>query len=74
MDSVIVKYYSGHTYAERPVSFQWHGMDYKVEEIKKSWQAPGERHFKLRTTDNKLCQLCYNETEKQWLAIELLRS
>ena len=67
-----VKCYSGHTYAERPRSFLWGGVEHEVEKIEKAWREPGERHFQVRTRDNKKFQLCYNETEKQWSLIELV--
>ena len=73
MDTLKVKCYSGHTYAERPKSFEWQGVEYEVEQIEKAWQEPGERHFQVRTGDNKLCQLCYNEKDEQWSLIELGR-
>jgi len=69
-----VNCYSGHTYAERPRSFEWEDIEYKVVEVEKEWQEPGERHFQVRTEDNKLFQLCYNETEREWSLIELVRS
>ncbi|MBI4187942.1 MAG: hypothetical protein HY529_01920 [Chloroflexi bacterium] len=46
-------------------------MDYEVAAIEKEWLEPGERHFKVRTGDNKFFQLCYNETDKQWSLTEL---
>jgi hypothetical protein len=58
--------YSGQSYAERPKSFVWEGTEYEVEEIEKEWLEPGERHFQVRTKDNKLFQLCYNEFQDQW--------
>ena len=73
MDNLRVKCYSGHAYAERPQSFLWHDAEYEVEEIKKGWLEPGERHFHVRTGDNKLFQLCYNEKDEQWSLIELGR-
>ncbi len=73
-NNIKVKCYSGHTYAEEPRSFLWEGMEYEVEKIEKSWQEPGERHFQVRTKDNRLFQLCYNESQKQWTLIELVRS
>ena len=73
MDTLKVKCYSGHTYAERPKSFEWQGVEYEVEQIEKAWQEPGERHFQVRTGDNKLFQLCYNEKDEQWSLIELGR-
>jgi len=61
--------YSGHTYAERPVSFLWQGIKYQVQEIEKSWQEPEERHFQTRTKDNNIFHICYNEGKKQWSLI-----
>jgi hypothetical protein len=69
-----VKCYSGQTYAERPRSFIWQGVEYEVEEIEKQWLEPGERHFQVRTRDNKLFQLCYNETQDRWSLTKLVRS
>ena len=71
--SVEVNCYSGHTYAERPRSFLWQGAEYEVEEIEKAWQEPGKKCFRVRTRDNKLFQLCYNERQKQWSLTELVR-
>jgi len=72
LDKLKVNCYSGHTYAERPKSFQWEGIEYEVEEIERAWQEPGEKHFQVRTRDNKLFNLCYNETQRQWWLIELV--
>ncbi len=74
LDNLKVNCYSGHAYAERPRSFLWEGREYEVEEIERAWQEPGERYFQVRTRDNKLFRLCYNELEKQWSLIELVRS
>ena len=73
MNKLKVNCYSGHTYAERPRSFLWEGVEYEVEEIEKEWLEPGERHFLVRTTDNKLLRLCYNETGRDWSLSELVR-
>jgi len=72
-DDIKVSCYSGHTYAERPTSFEWEGTEYEVEKIEKAWQEPGKKYFQVRTRDNKLFQLCYNETEKQWSIVEFVR-
>ena len=74
MNSLEVNCYSGHTYAEEPRSFTWEGTEYQVQDIEKAWQEPGERCFRVRTTDNKLFKLCYNEIQKQWSLTELVRS
>jgi len=73
LDKIIVKCYSGYTYAERPQSFLWQGVEYTVEETEKEWREPGGRHFQVCTGDNKLFQLCYNEAEEQWSIMELVR-
>lgn len=69
-ETLEVKCYLGHTYAERPQSFTWKGKEYKVLEIEKEWQEPGERHFKVRTGGNKLFKLCYNEKYSRWSLTE----
>ena len=74
MSNLKVKCYSGHTYAERPRSFLWEGIEYEVEEIERAWQEPGERHFHVRTRDNKLFQLRYNEVTRQWSAVEIVKN
>jgi len=71
LNNLKVNCYSGHTYAERPRSFQWEGIEYEVEEIERAWQEPEEKHFLVRTRGNEFFQLCYNETEKQWSLTEL---
>lgn len=71
MDNLKVNCYSGYTYAERPESFIWQDIEYKVQQIEKEWREPGEKCFRVRTGDKKLFQLCYNETEHNWSLIEL---
>jgi len=74
LNDLKVNCYSGHTYAERPRSFLWQGVEYEVKEIEKEWLEPGERHFQVRVEDNKLFRLCYNETQQRWSLIELVGS
>jgi len=73
LNDLKVKCYSGHTYAEEPRSFEWQGVACEVEEIERAWQEPGERHFLVRTKDNKLFQLCYNEANERWSITEVVR-
>jgi len=74
LNNLKVNCYSGHTYAERPKSFKWQGVEYEIEEIERAWVEPGERYFLVRTRDNKLFRLCYNETQNQWSLMEQARS
>jgi hypothetical protein len=68
LNGISVKCYSGYTYAEEPLSFEWDGVEYAVE-VLRAWREPGERHFKVRTEDKKIFELCYNEAEKRWSLI-----
>jgi len=72
LNNLKVNCYSGHTYAERPRSFLWQGTEYKVQEIEKVWQEPGKKLFRITTDKGKAFELCYNEAEEQWSAIELI--
>jgi hypothetical protein len=70
-EEIQVQCYSGHTYAERPDSFVFQSTAHKVEKVEKEWREPGERHFQVRTQDNKLFELCYNEQKDEWALVEL---
>jgi hypothetical protein len=63
--------YSGHTYAERPVSLIWEGLEHKVKQIEKEWQEPGARLFKVHTEDGRFFVLSYNERGDEWTALEV---
>ena len=63
--------YSGRSYADRPASFVWQGSKYEVEKIEKEWLEPGERHFVVKTDDDRSFELCYHESEDSWSLIEL---
>lgn len=67
-----VNCYSSFTYAERPKSFRWEGKVYRVQGVVKLWQEPMERCFQVRTEDNKLFILCYNERKGKWSLVELV--
>lgn len=66
MVKIKVSCYSGHTYAQRPVSFTFEDKDYKVTEIIKEWQSPEGKRFQVKTEDNKTFKLCYNEAQDKW--------
>lgn len=73
LNNLTVKCYSGYTYAEEPRSFRWWGVAYEVAEIERAWQEPGERHFRVKTKDNKFFELCYNEARERWSLTEVVR-
>lgn len=72
VNNLKVSCYSGHTYAERPQSFQMEGGNYEVKEIERTWLEPGKRYFQVRTSDNKIFRLCYDEIEGQWSVVEFV--
>jgi hypothetical protein len=67
---VSVACYSGARYAERPTSFDWRGAGYSVKRVESEWLEPGERHFRVRTEDDRLFELCYDERADLWLIEE----
>ena len=69
-DVVQVACYSGRTYADRPVSFIWEDVELRVKEVEREWQEPGERHFRVRTDDDRTFELCYYEGGNGWTAVE----
>ena len=71
MDKADVKCYSGGDYAERPLSFTWQGVVYRVEEVEQSWREPGKICFRVRTEAGNIFKLCYNSTHRVWDITEL---
>ncbi len=63
---IAVVCYSGRTYADRPASFVWQGKKYDVKQVEKEWLEPGERHFVVKTEDEKRFEICYHEREDSW--------
>jgi hypothetical protein len=70
MRIVQVKCYSGYIYAQEPQSFIWQEEENRIKSIEKAWQEPGKRLFEVVTENGKLFELCYNETNDQWSAVE----
>jgi hypothetical protein len=68
---VEVHCYSGYIYAEEPRSFMWQDTELRVESIQSAWREPGKRLFRVVTEDGKPFELCYNEADERWSAIEL---
>ncbi|MFP4640772.1 MAG: hypothetical protein ACLFPU_01130 [Dehalococcoidia bacterium] len=62
-----VKCHSGYTYAERLEALPWEGQTRQVENIEKEWREPGEKHFYVRTEDDKRFHVCYDELRDNWV-------
>jgi hypothetical protein len=67
-----VKCYSGYIYPEEPRSFIWQEKELIVKSIETAWREPSRRLFRVITEDGGLFELCYNETDDQWSAIQLM--
>ncbi|MGQ9545614.1 MAG: hypothetical protein ACUVTR_00385 [Dehalococcoidia bacterium] len=63
--------YSGYIYAEQPRSFVWEGKRVDIKTVEQAWQESGRRLFRVVTGDGKLFELCYNEGDDLWSAVEL---
>ena len=71
-EPVKVTCYSGRVYADRPASFVWQDKKYEVEKIEKEWQEPGEKHFLIKTEDDRRFELCYHEGNDLWSITEII--
>ena len=47
-------------------------MEHTVKEVEREWRAPGARHFRVCTVDDRLFDLCYHEASDRWSATEWL--
>lgn len=70
-ESVFVTCYSGHDYPERPTSFVLRGKKYEVKQVEKEWLQPGERHFTVRTRDDRTFIVSYHRKEDRWSVVEI---
>jgi len=61
-----VECYSGVEYAEYPVSFEWQGVRLSIAEILARWRHPGGKSFRVRTVDERVFELTYEEESQAW--------
>ncbi|MGA9349215.1 MAG: hypothetical protein WBW48_10485 [Anaerolineae bacterium] len=69
---LMVECYSGHTYAQEPRAFAWHGERHVVQAVERAWRAPKGPHFLVRTEGGSFFELAYDETEDVWSVRECL--
>lgn len=63
---LVVECYSGHTYAQEPRAFIWHGERHVVQAVERSWRAPDGPRFLVRTEDGRAYELAYDEGKSEW--------
>jgi hypothetical protein len=69
---LMVECYSGHTYAQEPRAFTWHGEHRVVQAVERAWRVPEGPHFLVRTREGDFFELTYDEVEHTWSARERL--
>jgi hypothetical protein len=62
----IVECRSDTEYAERPLSLRWQGYQYEIAEILARWRGPGEKGFRVKTTNGFAFELTYQEISDDW--------
>ena len=53
-------------YADRPLALTWQGRRLEFAEIVASWRGPGEKGFRVKTTDGQAFELAYRELPDEW--------
>ena len=62
-----VECHSEATYAERPTAVNWQGQRLLVSEVLASWRVPEGVRFRVRTEDDQIFELVYDEASDIWL-------
>ena len=63
----VVHCHSGFRYAEKPVSFEYSGEPYKIDQILSEGKSAHGYQFTVITHQKSMFQLLYDETQEQWL-------
>jgi hypothetical protein len=53
-------------YADRPLALTWQGRRLEIAEILASWRGPGEKGFRVKTTDGQAFELAYRQLPDEW--------
>jgi hypothetical protein len=54
-------------YAERPVALYWQEQRLEIVEILARWRTPAGKGFRVRTADDQIFELTYDEITADWL-------
>jgi hypothetical protein len=65
-EAVQVECYSGHSYAQEPRAFTWHGQRRVIIAVEQAWRAPFGPCFRVRTEDGACFELAYDEHTDKW--------
>ncbi len=63
---MLVECRSDTEYAERPIALHWQGQRLEIAEILSRWRTQAGKGFRVRTTDDQIFELVYNELDADW--------
>lgn len=61
-----VECYCGQEYAERPLALHWQGERLLAREVLHRWRTPQGKVFHVRTADQQVFSLFYDELDQIW--------
>jgi hypothetical protein len=62
----LVECRSDSQYAERPLALTWEEQRFEIAEILARWRGPGEKGFRVQTSDRRVFELTYREIPDEW--------
>ena len=63
---MLVECRSDTEYAERPIALYWQGQRLEIVEILARRRNPAGKGFRVRTADDQVFELTYNEVDADW--------
>lgn len=61
-----VECYSGFSYAQEPLAFEWQGQRCEINKVERRWREPQGPRFRVCTADGLRWQLKYDEGQDSW--------
>jgi hypothetical protein len=65
-----VECHSDVEYAERPIAIQWQGQRLQIVDILTRWRSPNGKCFRVKTTDDQIFDLFYDELYDEWRILQ----
>ena len=53
-------------YADTPLALHWGGRHLKIVEIVARWRTPRGKNFRVKTAEDQVFELFYNEVDEEW--------
>ena len=63
---MLVECRSDTEYAERPIALHWQEKRLEIVEIISRWRTPDSKCFRVRTVDDQIFELEYNQAASSW--------